>query len=78
MLRYKDFETEIKKMQDKAKDGKLTLGDVVKGIELIGKFARDIRSNQVRLMEKQGVNLRTGKPTEDANKSESETKKDKE
>ena len=74
MLRYKDFETEIKKMQDKSKAGKLSLGDVVKGIELLGKFARDIRSNQVRLMDKQGVSLRTGKPNTDVEESKSDTK----
>ena len=59
MLRYKDFESEVKKMQDKAKADKLTLDDVVKGIELLGKFLRDVRSNQVRVMDKLGVDLRT-------------------
>ena len=57
MLRYKDFETELKKM----KDDKSASASVVKGIELLGKFLRDVRSNQVRIMSKLGVDLRTGK-----------------
>ena len=74
MLRYKDFETEIKKMQEKAKTDKLTLADIVKGIELLGKFARDIRSNQVRIMDKQGVTLRTGKEEKNTDKSKDKNK----
>lgn len=70
MLRYKDFELEVAKLYKKAEDGSIAMGDLVKGIELLGKFLRDVRSNQIRMMEKLGVEKRDGRPSKDSNSTE--------
>ena len=75
MLRYKDFESEINNLKKKVDDGSVSVGDLVKGFELIGKFLRDVRSNQVRIMKATNAEIRTGKPETTEKKTEkSETK----
>ena len=74
MLRYKDFELEVETLNKKVKDGSISLGDLVKGFELVGKFLRDVRSNQIRMMEKLGVAKRDGRPS--STPKTTDTKKD--
>jgi len=64
MLRYKDFELEVNKLYAKVKDNTISIGDMVKGVELLGKMIRDVRSNQILIMKKVGVELRVGKTSE--------------
>ena len=60
MIRSKDLNTEIKALEvieAEAKDEKLLLKALVKGIALLLKVVRDIKSNQVLGLKKAGVDL---------------------
>ena len=72
MLRYKDFELEVKKMYKKVEDKTVSVGDIVKGVELLGKMIRDVRSNQILIMKKVGVELRVGRTSETVKKETTE------
>ena len=53
MIRSKDLNQEIKVLEGKVKDGGVTNSDVLKGICLLIKVGRDIRTNQVTALVKQ-------------------------
>lgn len=55
MLRWKDFKAEVAEVQKKG--DKATIADVVKLVDLVGKMARDIRGNQIRIMKAQNIPL---------------------
>jgi len=72
MLRYKDFELEVNKLKAKAEAGTVSVGDIVKGVELLGKMIRDVRGNQIVIMKKLGVELRVGKTSETPKREKNE------
>jgi len=72
MLRYKDFELEVNKLKAKAEAGTVSVNDIVKGVELLGKMIRDVRGNQIVIMKKLGVELRTGKTSETTKREKTE------
>ena len=49
MIKSKDFNMEVKLLDDKVKDTPDTVGlaDVLKAVLLVGKVLRDVRTNQV-------------------------------
>jgi len=74
MIKSTDLNKELKKLEEKAKDDSVSTADVVKGLCLVAKVLRDMKSNQVLIMEHEGIKLRKSKPVttsrEQENKSE--------
>jgi len=57
MIRGKHLHQELYTLDNKAKKGKGTISDILKGIGLIAKLLSDIRSNQVSIMKSKGIKL---------------------
>jgi hypothetical protein len=65
MIRAKDLNEEIKKLEDNIGKGVTSSSDVVKALCLIAKVVRDIRTNQTTIMKSQGIKLIEQEPTID-------------
>jgi hypothetical protein len=59
MIRSKDVNVEVKKLDELATstDNSVVTKGVLKAITLLVKLVRDIRTNQVAMMKKQGIEL---------------------
>jgi len=68
MIRSQHIKEDMEILDKAIKEDKATLANVVKAITLGVKLLMDIRSNQVAIMEKSGIVLRT-KPKGDAKSS---------
>jgi len=57
MIRSKDLNKELRDLEVKVKEGKVSETDIVKAIVLVAKVVRDVRTNQVTTMRNSGVEL---------------------
>jgi len=57
MIRTRDLNEEIKKLEDNIGKGVSSSSDVVKALCLVAKVIRDVRTNQVTIMKAQGIKL---------------------
>ena len=69
MLRSADLGKELDVLKKRYDTDTSTTSDVVKALCLIAKMLRDVRMNQVTIMEAQGVELKK-KPPVDSSKKE--------
>lgn len=57
MIRAKDLNLEIEKLEKNIADNAVSSSDVVKALCLLVKVARDIRTNQTTIMKAQNIKL---------------------